>query len=249
MYRIPNEQVAQSVKLTNYSEALPVTILSTCPYCTNKPVPFAIKWYVARTGDNSVFVQSHISGTSQCGVCRKNIFVLHVSAQNNSTTNISSGIYILPEPPVGKGFTERLSKASPGFVEIYHQAAKAEATGLDEVAGPGYRKALEFLIKDYLLSVAEEGEREKLKRTMLGPCIKDHIKDDEIKAAADAAKVVGNSETHYVRDEVATLEDLKKFIDLTVYWLEKKLATEDLIAKAKLKDEQGKTKKKPEASG
>ena len=231
----------------NYSETLPNTILATCPYCASKPVPFVIGWLIARNGNNSGFVQSHISGTSQCGVCRKKIFILHVSAQHSDSTNVSSGTYIFPEPPVGRDFKKRFAEVSPGFIKIYQQAAKAEAAGLDEIAGPGYRKALEFLVKDYLLSVVEEGEHDKIKRIMLGSCIKDHINDDEIRAAADAAKVVGNSETHYVRDETATLEDLKEFIDLTVYWIEKRLATKDLVAKAKLRDEQSK-KKKLEAS-
>ena len=36
------------------------------------------------------------------------------------------------------------------FLTIYNQSLSAEDNNLDQIAGIGYRKALEFLIKDYL---------------------------------------------------------------------------------------------------
>jgi hypothetical protein len=45
-----------------------------------------------------------------------------------------------------------LKAISPDFCAIYNEAHKAEQLGLSLVSGPGYRKALEFLIKDYLRS-------------------------------------------------------------------------------------------------
>jgi hypothetical protein len=45
--------------------------------------------------------------------------------------------------------TETIESISADFCEIYAQSEKAEQQGLNLVAGPGYRKALEFLMKDY----------------------------------------------------------------------------------------------------
>jgi hypothetical protein len=41
--------------------------------------------------------------------------------------------------------------SSGDFLEIYRHAAFAEGDALDQICGPGYRKALEFLIKDYIV--------------------------------------------------------------------------------------------------
>jgi hypothetical protein len=62
--------------------------------------------------------------------------------------------------------SETITKVSPDFCSIYAQAYKAEQYGLVLVAGPGYRKALEFLIKDYIISgFTETGEALAVKKS------------------------------------------------------------------------------------
>jgi hypothetical protein len=46
-------------------------------------------------------------------------------------------------------FSEQITSVSTDFVRIFNQAQHAEELSLSDIAGPGYRKALEFLIKDY----------------------------------------------------------------------------------------------------
>ena len=55
-----------------------------------------------------------------------------------------------------------IKEISPDFCEIFNQAHKAEMCKLKLVAGPGYRKALEFLIKDYL-STQPNGDTDEAK--------------------------------------------------------------------------------------
>jgi hypothetical protein len=57
----------------------------------------------------------------------------------------------VPTEPNDVEFSQIIRGISPDYCEIYNQAHKAEQANLELVAGPGYRKALEFLIKDYLL--------------------------------------------------------------------------------------------------
>ncbi len=97
------------------------------------------------------------------------------------------------------------------------------------VAGPGYRKALEFLIKDYLC-LAQPEDAEKIKKAQLGPCIADYVTNENVKAMAARAVWLGNDETHYTRKwEDKDLEDLKKLIQLTVHWIEMELMTTSVI--------------------
>jgi hypothetical protein len=49
-------------------------------------------------------------------------------------------------------FSETIAKLSPVFCETYDQAARAEENGLTQICGAGYRRALEFLVKDFAIS-------------------------------------------------------------------------------------------------
>jgi hypothetical protein len=126
----------------------------------------------------------------------------------------------------GRDFSESISSLSPSFCEIYLQAMAAEAHGLDQICGVGYRKALEFLIKDYAISL-DSTKEEEIKRIMLGPCIDKYVDDSRIKACAKRATWLGNDETHYERRWVdKDLKDLKILIELTVNWIESVKLTE-----------------------
>ena len=118
-----------------------------------------------------------------------------------------------------KEFSEHISKISPKFPVIYNQAMTAEKNGLNEICGPGYGRALEFLIKDYLICLQPE-KCEEIKKMWLGEIIK-LIDDKNIKVCAERAAWLRNDETHYTRQwEDKDLENLKDLIDLTVIWIE-----------------------------
>ena len=124
-------------------------------------------------------------------------------------------------------FPELIQKVSPSFGIIYNEAAHAEARGLTNVAGPGYRKALEFLIKDFLIS-REPEQGETIKATWLDNLIKTKIDDQNLKTCAKLATWLGNDETHYLRLwEDKDIGDLKKLITLTVNWTESCLLTDE----------------------
>jgi hypothetical protein len=124
-----------------------------------------------------------------------------------------------------------IEPVSPGFYTIFDQARSAEHHQLSEIAGMGYRKALEFLIKDYLISKTNDPERqEAVRRKMLGACIAEDVADDRIKNVAARAVWLGNDETHYVRRwEEHDITDLKRLIDLTAKWIEIELETEEAL--------------------
>jgi len=65
--------------------------------------------------------------------------------------NFERSLPVKPKPIIVAG---DISELSPSFVKIIAQAQSAEEHGLDEIAGPGFRKALEFLIKDFAISLA-----------------------------------------------------------------------------------------------
>jgi hypothetical protein len=126
---------------------------------------------------------------------------------------------------VSKSFSESIKVISPQFVIIYNQAYASEQQGLFEICGVGYRKALEFLIKDYTISKNEEA-KEKIEKAPLAEVIKKYVDDSKIKSVATRAVWLGNDETHYLRKwEGRDLQDLKRLIDLTVHWIEMETLT------------------------
>jgi hypothetical protein len=125
---------------------------------------------------------------------------------------------------------------SPRFVEIYHQAESAEQFGLTELCGVGYRKALEFLVKDFAISYYP-GESEKIRALQLSPCISSYIDNQQLKDLARASAWIGNDETHYTRKhEDYNLEHLKTYIDAIVSYITFNLTAQEaqeLLSKPK----------------
>jgi hypothetical protein len=119
----------------------------------------------------------------------------------------------LPEHP------PEVAAISPDFVAIYGEAAVAEERGLKQVAGCGYRKALEFLVKDFCIR-EHPTEAEEIKKGRLGNVIEKWIDDPNIKGMAKRATWLGNDETHYVRKwDDPDMAKLKQLIALTVSWI------------------------------
>jgi hypothetical protein len=126
-------------------------------------------------------------------------------------------------------FPKTINECSPMFVKIYNQALHAESMEFNEISGVGFRKAIEYLIKDYLIYAIPERKEEILKM-FLGKCIKELIDDTRIKTCAERAVWLGNDETHYIRQwSDKDINDLKTLIRITINWIESSLLTEEYL--------------------
>lgn len=92
-------------------------------------------------------------------------------------------------------FPEEIKNISPKFVEIYNQSKVAEFQSLLEIAGPGYRKALEFLVKDYC---KKETNIKNVEKTALKNLIQ-KFPNDDIDSIGKLTVELGNDEVHYYR--------------------------------------------------
>jgi hypothetical protein len=103
------------------------------------------------------------------------------------------------------------------------------AADVGEHSCPRVRKALEFLIKDYVIK-NHPTKAEEVKKMLLGNCIKDYVSDDRVKQVATRAVWLGNDETHYLRKwKDKDLSDLKNLISLTLHWIEMDELTKEAI--------------------
>ena len=121
-------------------------------------------------------------------------------------------------------FCDTISALSPIFCATYDEAVQAQENGLSQICGAGFRRALEFLVKDYAISIAPADNtelRQKIARTLLGLCIRDYLPNGSIQEVAKRAAWLGNDETHYYRTWTKhDTSDLKALIQLTVKWID-----------------------------
>ena len=137
---------------------------------------------------------------------------------------------VVPRSPLAPSLPEEVGNVSPRFARIRAQACAAEAYDLSDIAGVGYRKALEFLVKDYCIALHPE-EVDDIHKTPLSRCIKDYVDDSNLKTCAQRATWLGNDETHYMRIwKDRDIEDLKTLIKLTVNWVHNSILTKSYEA-------------------
>lgn len=126
-------------------------------------------------------------------------------------------------------FGDPIPAVSGSFCTIYNKSSAAESQGLLQICGVGYRKALEFLIKDYLIAT-KSSDPNRIKSTPLGTCIANYVTEGNIKAVAERAVWLGNDETHYERKWAGKdLADLKIMIDLVVHWISVEYLTKSAL--------------------
>ncbi|OUB32050.1 hypothetical protein BK737_14215 [Bacillus thuringiensis serovar palmanyolensis] len=139
---------------------------------------------------------------------------------NNGHLNPAKLQYIEPKGIAKETFSEIIEDISPDFINFYNQSLNAEQMGLKDIAGPGYRKSLEFLIKDFAIKNFPD-DNETIEKTPLARCIDNFIENQTIKDVAKAATWLGNDQTHYKKKHTdKNLKDLKLFINLTINWIE-----------------------------
>lgn len=210
-----NESIAidKNYVLFSYNEE------SICPMCKHAINPERLKLY----GYYDDASNTCVSMMYLCHGCC-NTFVAKYRIVD---TGIAKLQYCGPSTHEDRKFDDRILALSPRFVKIYNQAKAAEEDNLDEICGMGYRKALEFLVKDFLCNQTPN-DTEEIKSMMLGKVISTKITDDAIRITASRCAWLGNDQTHYVQKfEECDLKMLKDLLEATVHWIAMKLITEE----------------------
>lgn len=183
----------------------------TCPSCGALITPV----YHAMYGQRVILSQCPVH---ECG----SFFLLKRSGGD---------ISLLPNHKLASmAFSDTIVSISPDFVRIYNESYAAEQMSLDDICGVGYRKALEFLVKDYVSKGKTDEDIKRIRAKALAKCIDENVSDERIKQVAKRAVWLGNDETHYIRKwEGKDVHDLKGIIHLTIRWIEQEVETDALL--------------------
>lgn len=185
--------------------------VNRCPACKKgiKPV------YV----DDCVIDEEELILIQYCPICGENIIATYNVYEYNDKRYCLNEVYPY-DIEVDENENYIIKEISPRFYEILNQSKTAETIGLNEICGIGYRKSLEYLIKDYAIFKNPDKEDE-IKNTLLKKCIDKYISYENIKKCAVGAVFIGNDETHYIRKwETKDIEDLKRLINMVVLWID-----------------------------
>lgn len=196
-----------------------------CPVCEQGGTPEILNAVMVKNG----YGDPHLEVVYQCpfNKCNHIYFARYDVVQPHKLDYFSLQKRYIPfyfqEPEI----PESITNISTNFKRIYTQALISDDIGLDTICGAGYRKALEYLIKDYLSYKNPEESDSIKKETNLQKLIKS-IDDNKVKICAERTQWLGNDQTHYYKKwEEKDIDDLKSLLKVTLNWVESDIITDE----------------------
>lgn len=143
--------------------------------------------------------------------CDKQSFAIYKKQGSNAEfLGILPVVHKMPQLP------ESLGKISPRFVSLFQQSFDAEQNSYFELAGSGYRNAIEVLIKDFAIQELKVPEKEVRKKS-LSQAIEAYLPSINASISADVMRVLGNDYTHYERKyEDIDFQVLKRYLQIFI---------------------------------
>lgn len=212
-----------------------VNSVDVCPLCHTASVALPV------FEDLRYLSQSYILHTFYiCPACGNAYFAKYKSNYiDKNEVDFGNAIRVQPRKTTIQSFSDDVVKLSPDFVAVYNEASQVEQHGLEKICGAGYRRAFEYLLKDYLISQYPD-KSEQIADAQMYDIINDKNKEYnmplKIVEIAKRCAWLGNDHSHYrVKHTNADLEDLKAAIDILYYWIMTEFKSSDILKRIKKK--------------
>ena len=203
------------------SKTLTIQIPQTCPWCGIGNNPTNNEAGKIEIQEGYIFSMHH-----RCPACKK----YHMTNQEYLRQADKTTMVLVYPNKVVTDIDRLFIEYAPRFVEFYSEAIEAEKSGLQNIAGTGYRSAVECLIKDYALAF-ELDTKEYLSDPKLtfNNAIDRYVKDDDLlKGALHFIRTVGNGYTHWNKSTSISLPELKNYVDIIIQIFKSKFMLKDL---------------------
>lgn len=203
------------MKIKKYN--IDIKPIDSCSYCGRYVDMKKIKEY-----EFTFFNQKHLCVTFQCPVCKNISFAKYEIDYMSDEYNQTHPYEIVGRNTTIISFSAQLNEFSPGFVQIFNDSYSAQQLGLLSICGAGYRKALEYLLKDYLIKIKKE-DINKIRFEKLAKCVNmcaDLFDVDVL----NITRKLGNDSAHYengnIEYDINTLNDYKDMLLKAAYKIE-----------------------------
>jgi len=207
-----------------------LSIIEHCPHCESYVSPILIDSNNFYDESMNLTMETYILKCSRFNCGR--YYMVDAWLDNQFGTNKYYVIDAIKYPNNISNYSDKeIENISSDFIEIYNESISAENAKLLKICGCGYRKAIEFLIKDYIIySNRNDGsfDVEKIKSSVkIMNLIKEYFNDNPIKSVAEKIFWLGNDETHYQRKwKNKDISDMKKLIEILLYKIKMEISYE-----------------------
>lgn len=186
-----------------------------CPHCNLGIAPEELESF--KSMENSIFYAFY-----ECPNCHKGILTKELRIRAEET--------ILEIYPYS-GYCncpDNIVSFSPDFVEIYNQALTAHNAGLKSISGIGFRKAFEFLIKDYAI-FKNPNDKEVIIKNSLSKVIQQYFQNDTLNSVFKKITWLANDHTHYYNKHTEyNVDDLIRFIKASITIIDSQMQLKEL---------------------
>lgn len=202
-----------TMQLVKSNQSLMLDVPKQCPYCATVIRPVL-------SSDLSTILPYNqkrlIIAVARTPCCERHFFTAHEAVRNESAT-----VFLSSYPYAASAqIPEEVAEMSPRFVQLYNQSFTAEMSNHIELAGSGYRNALEVLIKDYAINVLGADRNEVVKKK-LANAIESYLPSVNLKNCADVIRLLGNDYTHYeAKYDGIDFEVLKRYLQIFITAIE-----------------------------
>lgn len=210
---------------TKYGTAITLIEPNICPICqvVNRPI-FKSNEYSKDENEEDSLITLWLCANNLCD----KIFVAEYLVQNDNF-KFKRFLNGLPKGPnfpkpilnLNNGNPEILDIPEPSkFIKTYLQSLQAEHLGLNEIAGMGYRKSIEYLVKDWAIHNFPDNKVEIIS-SWLSNVVKNYY-SGELKEILERAVWLGNDQSHYLRlFEDFDIDIIKELIELILVELDR----------------------------
>lgn len=171
------------------------------------------------TSISAFYLKAKLYVIHYCHYCKNAFFSIYNRKSYSETFSLKDSF---PKEFQSETFPKSIEEISPNFINIYNQALQSETNNLFEICGMGYRKALEFLVKDYLIKFYPDDNFD-YRSASLSDCI-NKIPNEKIKSLAVGTAWLGNDECHYLRKHKEyDFQQIKAFIHAIVVFIDSEI--------------------------
>lgn len=205
-----------------FEDTCTADVMTKCPYCnqTGRQEPL--------TGSMNTR-QNVLSITTECLNCNNLSMHIYFCVDNYSGSFDTHYQNTYPNFTNDINIPEKVQQEYPDFLRILIQSQKAEDSDLNELAGMGYRKALEFFVKEYVTKNLYNGtEKDSILSEPLGETIK-RLENPLLQSISKASSWLGNDQTHMVQKHPEYgVDDIKKYIKVMTNLVEAEFVAEEV---------------------